>query len=609
MLNTLRNVTFIKAMMWIVAGAFVGLIVFEWGADFSGRSAGGPVGDTVGIVNGQKVSHRMFDQALRNAYQQAKGEDNADPDLAPLIRQTWDQIVAQILFAQQIEKYNLTVSDTEINFINRNQPAEWVRSQEFFQTDGQFDPAKYARFLDDPSTYSNPQMKQFVLGAEEAARQALLNQKLQEMVAGGVRVTSSEVRTAYVRQHEKVRVAYAGVEAFAVPDSLVSVSDEEVRAYYEAHGDEFHQDAAVQVAFVSFPKTPSAQDSADTETEIRDFLAEIRDGADFADLASNHSDDPGSARQGGDLGFFGRGQMVKAFEDTAFALEPGQVSNPFRTRFGWHILKVEERKGKGDSLRVRARHILLRITPGRNTLDSLRVAAEEFLDLAEEAGFTAAATEQNLRVDTSGFITAGGFFPLLGNQTAGLVNAFLNASPGRVSPTYETDDGIYIFELVAKRDAGPQPLEEVHGRILAKLKTRKKVDLAAQRLTPVLADARSGKPLKEAAQAHGVRYEETKLFSRTDVLPGVGGRNAFIGTAFRLQPEAVSDIVKTERGAYVLKVLEKQPIDESGFQAAQPELTRQLLTQKRNEVFIAWFTDLREKAEIEDNRHLFYSNF
>ncbi len=608
MLNTFRNVTFIKAMMWIVAAAFVGLIVLEWGADISGRRVG-PAGDTVGVINGREISHKQFDTILRNAYLRAKAENAIDPELGPLVRQTWDQLVTEVLIVQQMQAHNITVSDREVDFVNRTQPIAEVQNIPDFQTDGKFDPAKYARFLDDPGTYSNPQGKQFVLSAESAVRRALRFQKLQELVISAVKVTSAEVREAYVNQYEKVRVAYAGVETSAFPDSLALVSESEVRAYYDAHKDEYHQDAAVQASFVSFSKTPSARDSAETEAEIRRLLAQIRAGDDFGQLARNNSDDPGSAQKDGDLGFFGRGQMVKAFEDTAFSLDSGEISEPFRTQFGWHIVKVEDRKGAADSLRVHARHILLQTRARRNTLDSLRLQANVFLEHAEEFGFEGAVTEVDLVPQDTGFITAGGFFPLLRNRTSGLVNSFLAASPGEISPLYETDQGIYIFVLRAKRAAGPQPIDEVRGQIFVKLKGQKKVGLAAQWAAPVLDGVRGGSSLKEAAKAHGLRVVEPKPFSRNDFLPGIGGRNAFIGAAFRLQSGEMSDMVTTEGGAYILQVLERQPIDDSAFQAERQALTQRLLSQKRSQTVAIWLNNLKTDAEIVDSRHYFYTDF
>jgi peptidyl-prolyl cis-trans isomerase D len=608
MLNQLRNVTFIKAMMWIVAGSFVGLMVFDWGADIGGRRGAGPVGDSVGSINGQEISYKLFDKALRNAYAQAKDKEGGEPDLGQLIQQTWNGFVGQTLMAQQIAAYELSVSDAEVDFVNRNNPIPPVQNEPSFQVDGKFDPAKYAQVLDDPGTYRNPGMKQFVLSVESQTRQQLLQGRLQEVVASGVRVTTGEVRRAYLDENEKVTVGYVGVDATGFADSLVTVSDAEARAYYDAHLDEYQQETSIKAAFVSFPKAPSPQDEATTESEIRSLSQEVRSGGDFDAIARQNSDDPGSAQRGGDLGFFGRGRMVKAFEDSAFSLAPGTVSEPFLTRFGWHIVKVEERKGEGDSLQVRARHILLTVQPGRATLDSIRMRVEEFVEATEEKGFDAVAAQFGLQTQETGYIAPGAFFPLLGNKTAGFVNGFLAADPGTVERR-ETEQGLYVFSLREKRPAGPRPFAEVEGRILSTLRREKKVALAADRIQPVLDLVRSGKTLEEAAVSSDQPYTKTKPFARTGFVPGVGSRNAFVGKAYGLETGTVSGIVRTDRGAYILEVLERQPVDETKFQEENQTLAARMLNQKRNEFVGAWFSDLQKNADIVDNRHFFYTDY
>lgn len=607
MLAHMRSATFIKAMMIIVSAAFVGLMVFEWGADFSSRGIAA-VGDTVGMINGEKISHQRFEAELRYDFQQAKNNSQQEPDLGQVIGQTWERIVSQVLVAQQLEKYNIAVSDKEVNHFNRTQPAEFIQSQEFFQTEGNFDLLKYHQFLDNPGTYSDPQMKQFVLAAEDNARRQLLSRKLETRVAGSVKVTDAEVRQAYIDRNEKVRVAYVGMDVSTIPDSLVLVSDADIQAYYDKHRDEYKQEAAVQAAFVSLPKTPTSRDELLAQNEINRILEEAKSNEDFAELARIYSEGPSGPR-GGDLGFFGRGRMVKPFEDAAFALEPGQISDPIKTQFGWHIIKVEEKKGAADSLQVHARHILIEVRPGRDTLDSLRVLAQDFQTKAEEMGFDAAVNQADLQSQDTGFITAGSFFPLLGNKTSGLVNTFLAGSTGDISTVYETEQGFYVFGLREKRAEGPQPVDEVENQIASTLKQRKKVKVTSDRLAEVLGRIKTGESLEETAKFFNLKLQTPEPFARVGFVPNVGSRNAFVGAAFRLPVDSVSDIVTTDRGSYILKVLEKTPIDEEKFAEERATLYQQVLSQKRQEVIAAWFTDLRESAEIEDNRHLFYAEF
>lgn len=606
MLAQMRSATFVKAMMIIVAAAFVGLIVFEWGADFSSR--GLTSSDTIGTVNGEDITHKRFEAELRNDYQVAKSQGNQEPEMSQLVSQTWERIINQTLVAQQLEKYNITVSDNEVNYYNRNNPPEAVQAQEFFQTDGQFDIAKYHQFLDNPGTYSDPQMKQFVLYTEDNARRQLLSRKLETRIAGSVKVTDPEVRQAYIDRNEKVSVSYIGVDVTAIPDSLALVTDADIQTYYDQHRNDFKQEAAIRAAYVSFNKGPTPRDEQDAANEINRILTQARSGEDFADLARTYSDGP-SAPRGGDLGFFGRSRMVKPFEDAAFALEPGQISDPVQTQFGWHIIKVEEKKGAGDSLQVHARHILVEVKPGRDTLDSLRLAAREFQENAQEIGFDATVNKTDLQSQDTGFIASGSFFPLLGNSASGLVSTFLHGSPGDISNVFETDQGIFVFALRETRPEGPRPIDEVRNQIVSRLQQQKKVRGAANRMTDVLGQIKAGKSLEDVAKQFKLEVQKPEPFARTGFVPSVGSRNAFVGTAFQLPVGQTSDVVTTERGAYILKVLEKFPIDANALDTEKETLSRQILSQKRQEVIAAWFGDLRDKAQIVDNRYLFYSDF
>jgi peptidyl-prolyl cis-trans isomerase D len=593
--------------MVLVAASFVGLIVLEWGADYSSTSKS--ASNLVGSINGNEISYEMFDQQLRNAYRVEKGRGVEDPDIGRLVQQEWDRLITQTIVAEQIENFQIQVSDQEIDFFNRNNPPPEIQNIESFQTEEKFDLSKYHFFLDTPSTYSDPNSQNIVLFAENRAREQLLSGKLQNLVAGSVKVTEAEVRAAFDDKKAQVKVVYAGVETARIPDSLITVEDALLSDYYNGHQQDFKQEGAIRASFVTFTKTPSAQDEINVGTEILRIRTEVEMGGDFAELAKEYSEDPGSARNGGDLGFFGRGQMVGAFEDTAFALSPGALSHPFKTQFGWHILKVEDKKGEGDSLQVKARHILLKVEPGRDTLDSLGVAADDFVEKARSTGFDGAAAAGGLQTSDTGFITAGAFFPLLGNKTSGLVNTFLEASPGAVSPTFESERGIYVFALTDKRDAGARPLDEVKNQIAGRVRQNLKRSIAEERVRGLLADARAGASLEATAKKLDLRYAEPEPFAKVDFIPVVGSKNGFVGKAFELDPGQMSEVVTTRNGAYVLKVIERMPADETMFDLEKAELTNQLISTKRNDLISAWFTDLREKADIVDSRHHFYTEF
>ncbi|MSS70611.1 MAG: hypothetical protein EXS64_03885 [Candidatus Latescibacteria bacterium] len=607
MLKTMRNVGFIKVMMWVVSICFVGLIVLEWGADIGGRKADRA---NVGKINSRAVSYQEFDTLLKQAYRQQKDQGGREPDLGALVQETWERLVAETLLNEEIRKRGIVVSDAEVDYVNRHQPMEFVQNQQTFQTGGKFDPAKYNQFLDNPTTYSNPQAAQFVHAVEGSIEKFLRTQKLQERVAAAVKVTDAEARQAYTEQREQLKAEYAATEAGSIPDAEAPVSDAEISAYYEAHKNDFEQGEAVRCDFVAFDKRPTAEDEKAVEAEVRRLLDRARAGEDFARLAQEHSDDPGSATNGGDLGFFGKGRMVPAFEQAAFSLQPGQVSEPIRTQFGWHILKVEERKTENGQEQVKARHILRRVEKSRDALDQLRDRAEAFLEQARKRGFAAAASAAGLQTHDTGFFSKGTFAAGLGNRTSGLVASFLHRPEGEVSSLVENEQGFFVYALKGKRKAGIRPLDEARQMVTARIRQEKKVAVAKRRMEQVAAAVRSGVNLQDAARTYGATYDTTGLFARQGFIPRVGNQNEFFGAAFRLTgPGQVSDAVTTDRAAYVIKLIERRPSDEQGFSAAKDAIKANLADQKRSQIFATWFEDLKKHADIEDHRYMFFSEY
>ena len=606
MLKTMRENT--KIVLWFVIIGFVGMIVFAWGMDISGLRSGKAHG-VIGEVNGRKISPQEFQKAVQQAYAQAKQNSDQEPDYRRLIQDTWESLVRNILLSQAIETQHITVTDKEVVYYLHTRPPDFLQQEQFkplFFTEDRFDPEKYRRFLNDPATFENETTRGLALYLENYARSILPAQKLQERILGLARVTDAEVRQKYVEDYEKVQVRYIALPTNTIPDSSVEVSDGEIRAYYEGHKEDFYEEAKRRFVYVMFDKTPTAADSASVRAEAERLAQEARSGADFAELAKENSDDPGSAPKGGDLGYFGRGRMVPAFEEAAFALKVGQISDPVRSRFGWHIIKLEDRRRRDGKEEIRARHILLKIEPGDDTLQRARQRAEWLRDAAEEKGLVRAAEAENLTLRDTGFFAKGTFIPGIGGGIAALMDFAFRSDVGALR-IYGNERAFYVLELAEKRKAGIRPLQEVEERVQRSVQNEKRKERARIRLQNVLDALSAGQSLEEAAAIDSLEVRESSTFSRNGYVSGVGSRNAFIGAAFQLQtPGQISDIVTTDRGAYILQLIERTPIDEAAFEQEKETLKQQLLQQEQNRLYASWFADLQDRAEIVDNRYLFY---
>lgn len=609
MIKTMRQNT--KVILWIVAVAFVGLIVFSWGMDISGIRSGR--GGVIGQVNGQRISVEQFRRALRQSYLQAKKQSDKEPDMDRLVEQTWQNLVGQILIAQEIEGRNIIVSEREVLRYIRENPPEIVRNQEAFKTDGEFDPAKYEKFLDDPLTYQDETNRRFIAYLEEVARGALRIQRLQDQLFGAIRVTSAEVRKDFTDRNEKVRVEYvfAGPETFR--DVEVEVDEKEIQAYYDQHLEDFREAEKRRCDYVVLKKEPSPSDEERVKQEINDLLSEARGGADFSELARQNSDDRASASQGGDLGWFGHGHMVEPFEKVAFSLKVGEISDPVRTPFGWHIIKLTDRKWENGEEKIRASHILLEVKPGLRTLRHLREDAETLASEAKERDLKEVAGRLGYEVKDTGFFARGGYIPGIG-RAAPLIRFAFTAKLGDVSDVYENERGFFVLQLKERKEEGIRPFEAVKAQIERKIADGKRRDIARKRIEGVMELIAGGSTLQDAVKAEAERssakpleVESPEPFSRTDYVRGVSDQTEFTQVSFNLHVGQTSGIVSAGRGYYIIHLLEKLPIDEKEFQQKAEEIRQRLLSQKRYEAYNAWFTSLRNNAKIVDNRHLYYN--
>ena len=590
-------------IMWIVIIAFVGLIVVEWGADYSGTSRSAT--DVVGVINGREISLKYFQEALRNAARQRSQEDRRDD--GALVREVWDAMVSEIIINQELERLDIEIADEELATYTREAPPPAVRQMEVFQQDGEFDPLLYQQFLNDRNTFSDATNRAFIMQIEAMWKNQLLNHRLQSLLMETVRVGTPEVRQHYVERNEEVTVEYVFASAASVPNETISLTESEIQDSYDVNRDDYRHGSQIRIRYVMFPRSASSSDSMEVEKQAEKLREDILTGDNFEELAEVFSEDEGSAPSGGDLGVFGRGRMVKPFEDVVFGLDIGEVSQPVQTRFGWHLIKLEDRVQEEGEEKVHARHILLKFTPSPDTEDSLRQVVSSFRDLVVERGIDAAAGIEDIQVRDPGFIPEGSVVPGLGTGTGSLVNMFFDSEVGKVSEVGNNEGALWVAQLIDAREEGVAPLEEVQQLVEQSLKRRKRAEEAGSVLRKIRSEVSEGVDLSTSTLNNGLELRTTEPFSRADFIPEVGRSAEFTTTAFSLQPGVLSDVITARSGSYLIRVVEKNEIDEEDFINVRSTLHQEVLEERRNEALQVWLSQFYNSAEIEDNRHLFYT--
>ncbi len=591
MMRQMREAT--KPIMLFTAIAFVALMVFQWGMDITGISGGG-LGE-IGSVNGDPVMYeeymaayrRLYDQVQRSQEELLSSQQNKDIEDA-----AFDEVVNQILIRQELQRRGITVTDREISEAARFNPPEDLRA-EFTDASGGLDLVSYQSFL----AALTPEQ---LLVLEAYYRDAIPRGKLFRQVASGVFVTDAELWQRYEDDNEQVEVRYIPMDpSTRYPAQDFTISDEDIEAYYRANEEEFEVPARASIRVVVLDKTPTPADTAATEARAAELRQEILDGADFADVATRESSDEASAALGGDLGVFPRGFMTPPFDSAVFAAPVGEVVGPVRTSFGYHVLEVLDRWASDSA---QARHVLVPVARTDESEIALLTLADSLEDLGEAMPLEEAAAAAGLTTNTVDITLDFPFVVGAGQVSEGADWVFEEASPGDVSPVFETATAFYAMELISSQPEGVLPLADARAAIESTLLFDRQMERSREDAQEVVDRIGGGAPLVNVAAELGLEVRSAGPFARSDFVPGLGRQNAAIGAAFGLQPGAVSGVVSTPANTFVIELTNRVQADSTAWMAqvqAQRQTAIAILQQQRLQ---EWIMALRTAARIVDRR-------
>ena len=383
-----------------------------------------------------------------------------------------------------------------------------------------------------------------------------------------------------------------------------------IEDYYNNHQDEFTRPEQVQARHIllKVPSNVSSEREAEIRAQAEALLQQLRDGADFAKLAQEHSEDTATAENGGDLGVFPRGQMVAPFDEAVFALEVGALSEPVRTTFGYHLIRLDDKIEAGTKpLEEVKGEIETKLRQEREKEAALAFVDDIMVFLEEDPQqFEALAKQHGLDITTSPYLPRTGRLPDLQHAPQMVSRAF-ELNQGAVD-TLGTPDGThYIFQVADIQAANTIPFEEAKERVTNDLKQQKSSDLASQTADDWAAKMQSGTTLEELAKTLDVQVAETGLFKRNDNIPQYGRSAAFSRMAFDLQPGASAAVHDGTRHA-VIQVTERQPADMADLENQRQTTREQLRRQKQQQARMAFdnalrdeFQQLRESGDIVVN--------
>lgn len=602
MMQALRDK--MKHIMMFVLLSFLATIVFSWG--MGGFKRNGPLEKgIVGKINGREIQYQNYMNAV-NQQLQALRQQRGDAEITEYQQrsvrdQVWNQMVQDVLYKDEIARLNITVSPEEVVYQLRNNPPAFLTSNEQFQTNGTFDIVKYHEALNNPQNYDSWRP------IENYLMSVIPLQKLRQRIIGAVTVSRLEVREAYRLENEKVKASILFYNPNELSGDTISVSDAEVKAYYNSHRDEYQDVEKRKIDYVLLSRTPSASDTAQVYDDAQYILDELKDGTSFEELAQTYSDDAGTAEKGGDLGFFGKGEMVKPFSDAVFNARPGDIVGPVRTQYGLHIIEVLAKKREDGEIKMHARHILLKFDVSNETLDNLYEKAQYIHDEAEDADadFNELCAQENLVVLTSAFFSKQSFIPGIGMSDK-LAYLTFSEKVGFVGGPVSAGNSIVVFQIKKIQKAGTKPFEEVQAGIRQNLIKAAKNRVAAALCQSAYDRIQAGATLAETAAHDSLALINTDYFTLQAYVPKIGRDAKMNGAAFGLKVNEISKPVISDKGAYLIQITDRREISDAAFEDAYEDTYKDLLDKKQEEAFTAWYNNLMAKADIKDYREMYF---
>lgn len=617
-----------KSMGWIVGAGLLLLVIMAFIVfyipDFMRPSnAAGGTGE-VAWVAGTPISSQEYLRSYRaqeNQYRSQLGSQFS-PDL---MRQLgFDNLVLRQLVQNKIllleaESQGISVTDQEVS--------EFIVGLPTFQSNGKFIGREaYLNLLKQNSLSAS----QF----EQQLRSDLMRQKLQNLVTDAVVVPPADVKEEYRRRNEKLHLEYAFVpnsefesEVKVTEDearkyftdhpsefehpvqrkvrfitftpqlftSSVSVTDREIERYYEQNLFRYETDEQVQASHILFKTGPDKNDEV-VRKKAEEVLAQAKAGADFAELARKYSEDT-SAENGGDLGLFGRGQMVPEFEAAAFSLPEGGISDLVKTTYGYHIIKVTRHQAPFtrplDAVRDEIR--------GTLTQEKARAAMEAAVTSATEklraSGSIDALTAQYPLIipQETGFFSRSDNLPQLGNAPDAVRIAF-ETDVGKISPAIRLSNGFAFLQVLEERPAGVPDFEEVKAVAEQKLKDERVSALAEKRAEEIREALLASGPEKA-----GVEMKSTENFFRGSQLPEAGRSAAVQAEAFDLPTGELSQPLPAENGYVIVRVLDKSGFSEEEFAAQRSDFEEQVRNEHQLRVWNSFVAGLTAKYDVRVN--------
>jgi peptidyl-prolyl cis-trans isomerase D len=621
-------------LLIICGGMVITLIPGGLGSDLIGQPRQGVVAKVAGVdITTQEVRDRARSLAEQQVAQYGPMGKQLLPMIMPrAISQSVEQLITGKAIVAEAGRMGLKATDEDV----RDELQHGRYSQTLFPN---------GKFIGQQAYESLLQQANLTVSAFEAdVKNEILEQKLAAMITGSASVSDAEVRQEFMKRGSKVKFDYAvlsqddirkglhptdeELKAFytrnqarykdSIPEKRqikyvfldkskvlgqVQVSPEELRAYYDKNRDQYRVPDEVKVAHILI-KTPAAgadgkvddKGVEEARKKAEDVLKQLKSGAKMEELAKKYSDDPGSAKQGGELGWIGRGRTVPEFEKAAFSLAPGQISDLVKSSYGFHIIRTEDKHEAHTKTLDEVKGEIEPLIKQQKASRMMEAAGNSLLDQARSQGLDKAAGAKGLNVVTTDFVGRSDVLPGIGSSPQ-FMDAVFSQREKAPADMAQLSQGAVVFQVEGIKPPATPSFEEIRTKVDSEFKNERASILLNQKTQELSDRAKNEHDLKKAAKELGATMKTSDFVLPDGQVPDVGSMAGQASVAFSMKPGEISGPINAGNNGVVLSVLQKQDPTEEDFAAKKDQIRDGLLRAKQQDLFGMFLTNLRQQME------------
>jgi peptidyl-prolyl cis-trans isomerase D len=621
-------------LLIICAAMVITLIPGGLGADLMGQPGKG----VIAKVDGGDITADQVRQTARQMAQQQAAQYGANASmLMPFLmqqatRQAAEQLITRQALLAEAGRLGIHVTPQEV----QDELQHGRYSATFFPGGNFIGQGEYERLLSGanltPTTFEDAVSKDIVLT------------KLQALISGSASVSDSEIRKQFIKQNTKVKFDYAVLKqddlrkglhpidaelkaffeshkntyANSIPEKRkikyavvdfnkfeggVQVGRDELQSYYDQHRDQYRTPEQVKVSHILI-KTPlpgadgkvDEKGVTDAQHRAEDLLKQIKGGAKFEDLAKKYSEDPGSAKEGGSLGFIGKGRTVPEFEKAAFSLPKGQISDLVKSSYGFHIIRVDDKQDAHMKTLDEVKDQIEPVLKQQRTQQLAQKQAEELLKQARAEGLDSAAAAKGVSVITTDFVGRKDLLPGLGPATQFMDGVF-GATEKSPPDMAATSQGFAVYQLLAVKPASTPTFEEIRSKVEEEFKNERASILLTQKTQELSDRAKAEHDLKRAAKELGATVKTSDFVLPDAQVPEIGSLAGPASVAFTMKPGEISGPINSGANGVVLALVDAQPPTDTDFAAKRDQIRDSLLQGKQQQLFGLFVSNLRDQME------------